>query len=178
MSTLYFTRHGETVWNVANKICGATDIPLTEKGHAQAIALGEHIRDEQLPIDAILYSPLMRAADTAIHISEITGIPAFAEPALTEQNFGKYEGTPRDSASFMIAKAHISDRFDGGESMLQLGQRIYNLLDRLKDDPHTYLLVAHGGIARMVRTYFTDLTNEEFARSGLKNCELLRYEFK
>ena len=45
MSTLYFTRHGETVWNVANKICGATDIPLTEKGHAQAIALGEHIRD-------------------------------------------------------------------------------------------------------------------------------------
>mgnify|MGYP002802186719 CR=1 FL=1 len=27
--TLYFTRHGETFWNVENKICGATDIALT-----------------------------------------------------------------------------------------------------------------------------------------------------
>ena len=29
----YFARHGQTVWNVENKICGATDIELTEKGH-------------------------------------------------------------------------------------------------------------------------------------------------
>ena len=29
---VYFTRHGETVWNVENKICGMTDSPLTEKG--------------------------------------------------------------------------------------------------------------------------------------------------
>ena len=26
----YFTRHGQTVWNVENKICGATDIALTD----------------------------------------------------------------------------------------------------------------------------------------------------
>ena len=32
MHTLYFTRHGETVWNVENKICGMTDSPLTERG--------------------------------------------------------------------------------------------------------------------------------------------------
>ena len=25
-----FTRHGQTVWNVENKICGATDSPLTD----------------------------------------------------------------------------------------------------------------------------------------------------
>ena len=30
MHNIYFTRHGETVWNVENKICGATDIALTE----------------------------------------------------------------------------------------------------------------------------------------------------
>ena len=28
---IYFVRHGETVWNVENKICGATDSPLTER---------------------------------------------------------------------------------------------------------------------------------------------------
>ena len=34
---IWFVRHGETVWNVENKICGATDSPLTERGHQQAI---------------------------------------------------------------------------------------------------------------------------------------------
>lgn len=33
MRKLYFARHGQTVWNVENKICGATDIALTEQGH-------------------------------------------------------------------------------------------------------------------------------------------------
>lgn len=39
----YFTRHGQTVWNVENKICGATDIALTDLGHQQAAELGERI---------------------------------------------------------------------------------------------------------------------------------------
>ena len=37
----YFARHGQTIWNVENKICGATDIELTEKGHMQAEELGQ-----------------------------------------------------------------------------------------------------------------------------------------
>ncbi len=32
MPKLYFTRHGETVRNVEDKICGVTDVPLTERG--------------------------------------------------------------------------------------------------------------------------------------------------
>ena len=36
MHSIYFARHGETVWNVENKICGMTDSPLTEKGRQQA----------------------------------------------------------------------------------------------------------------------------------------------
>lgn len=69
MKNLYFTRHGETFWNVENKICGITDIDLTEKGHRQAIDLGNKIKEEDLDIDLILYSPLLRAANTAKHIS-------------------------------------------------------------------------------------------------------------
>ena len=30
MHSIYFARHGETVWNVENKICGLTDSPLPE----------------------------------------------------------------------------------------------------------------------------------------------------
>ena len=38
MHSIYFARHGETVWNVENKICGMTDSPLTEKGRQQAVS--------------------------------------------------------------------------------------------------------------------------------------------
>ena len=104
MGHFYFARHGQTVWNVENKICGATDIGLTENGRQQARELGQKILDEQIHIDEILYSPLSRAADTAQYVSEITGIPARVEPRLMEQNFGKYESTPRDGAEFREAK--------------------------------------------------------------------------
>ena len=40
MHNIYFTRHGETVWNVENKICGMTDSPLTARGQQQARQLG------------------------------------------------------------------------------------------------------------------------------------------
>ena len=45
MKELYFTRHGQTVWNVENKICGTTDIELTELGRRQAMELGNKIKE-------------------------------------------------------------------------------------------------------------------------------------
>jgi probable phosphoglycerate mutase len=179
MGDLYFVRHGQTVWNVENKICGATDIPLTELGHEQAIETGRKILEEGIKADEILYSPLSRAADTARHISEITGIPARMEPRLIEQSFGKWESTPRDGLDFAKAKGDFCCKYEGGESMLQLAQRIYNLLDDLKAESgtKTYILVAHNGISRMVQSYFTEMTNEEFASFGVKNCEIRKYRF-
>ena len=48
MAHVYFTRHGQTIWNVENKICGATDIALTALGREQARTLGKKILDEGL----------------------------------------------------------------------------------------------------------------------------------
>ena len=179
MGVVYFTRHGQTVWNVENKICGATDIELTELGRKQAIELGQMILEHKLPIDEIIYSPLVRAAETARHISEVTGIPRREEPRLIEQNFGKYESTPRDGLEFKKAKLNFINHFDGGESMLKLAQRIYNLLDDIMEesDKKTYLLVAHNGIARVVQSYFYDMSNEEYAAFGIKNCEIRKFDF-
>ena len=178
MHTLYFVRHGQTIWNVENKICGATDIALTDLGHQQAIETGKKILEEGIQADEILYSPLVRAAETARHISEVTGIPARMEPRLIEQDFGKWESTPRDGADFRKAKEQFLSRFEGGESMLQVAQRIYNLLDDLKAEKEkTYILVAHNGIARVVQSYFYEMTDEEYAFFGVRNCAVVRYEF-
>jgi len=175
MKKIYFTRHGQTIWNVENKICGATDIALTDLGHEQAMALGRKLIG--LPIEQILSSPLSRAKDTAAHISEITGVPMRLENLLTEQNFGKYETEPRDSKEFQNAKKQFANRFETGESMLMVARRIYTLLDTLAKDDKVYLLVAHNGIARIVHSYFYDMGNEEFAKFSLQNCEFREYHF-
>ena len=175
---VYFVRHGETVWNAANMICGATDSPLTARGLEQAGEVAEKVRAMGIKADGILYSPLSRARDTAIRIAEVTGIPAREEPRLFEQNFGKYESTPRDGAEFRESKKQFACRYEGGESMLHLAQRVYNLLDELAAHPdHTFLLVAHNGIARVVNSYFYEMTNEEYAAFGIRNCEIKEYTF-
>lgn len=178
MKKIYFTRHGETFWNVENKICGVTDIGLTEKGKAQADELGEIIRSGDYGIDEILCSPLIRARETAERIAAKTGLPLRVEPRLTEQCFGKYEGTPRNGAEFKAAKASFADSYGGGESMLHLAARIYNLLDELKKDDKVYLLAAHNGISRVVNSYFNDMSNTEYAAFGIKNCDILEFYFR
>lgn len=178
MGHVYFVRHGQTLWNVSKQICGATDIALTEKGQAQAIETGKRILEQGIHADEILYSPLMRARDTALRISEMTGIPAREEQRLKEQSFGCYEGC-HASPEFTAAKEQFACRYDGGESMLHLAQRIYNLLDELRAESKdkTYLLVAHNGIARMVESYFREMSNEEYSHYSVENCAVIRYDF-
>ena len=63
--------------------------------------------------------------------------------------------------------------------MFHVAQRVYNLLDEIKleADHKIYLLVAHGGIGRVINSYFYDMTNEQFANFSIKNCELKEYVF-
>ena len=169
MSKLYFVRHGESEWNVADKICGRTDIPLTKRGHEQAVETGKKIVADGIKADEILYSPLLRAADTAKHISEMTGIPAHMEPRTS----------PRNAPEFLKAKKDFLNRYGNGESMFQVAHRIYGLLDELKAQPDkTYILVAHNGIARVVKSYFSDMTNEEYAAFGVQNCSVTEFSFE
>ena len=55
--------------------------------------------------------------------------------------------------------------------------RLRATLDELAETDGTALLVAHNGIARMVHSYFNEMTNEEFALFGIGNCALIGYDF-
>lgn len=181
MKQVYITRHGLTDWNLVPKVQGMTDIPLNEGGLKQANALAENIKSQGLRFDKILHSPLIRAAETARIVAKMNNIPLEVEPRLIEQNFGKWEGweCKPGEKTFHLAKQQFMDNYETGESMMKVAQRIYNLLDELKhtDSDETYLLVTHGGIARVIQSYFYDLTNEEFASFQLENCEVRRYTF-
>lgn len=178
MGSVYFIRHGQTVWNQQHRIAGVTDVELTQEGRRQAQAAAEELQNSGIRIDEILCSPLSRAAETARILSEATGIPWRSEPRLREQDFGNWEGKAPSDERFISEKQQFARRCGGGESMLQVAQRVYGLLDELKREPdRTRLLVAHNGIARVVRSYFEEMSNEEFARWTVPNCRLIRFEF-
>ena len=178
MGSVYFIRHGQTVWNVQHRIAGVTDVELTEEGYRQARAAAEELRNSGIRIDESWSSPLRRASETARILSEATGIPWRSEPRLKEQNFGRWEGKATVDEGFILEKQQFTRRCGGGESMLQVAQRVYDVLDELKQVPdRTRILVAHNGIARVVRSYFEEMTNEEFARWTVPNCRLMRFDY-
>ena len=88
----YFTRHGETEWNVKKKIQGTTDIPLDEKGIQQAKRLAETLlekqRDGELHLDRVYTSPQLRAAETARFSAEALGSARDGSGRLGRQELG------------------------------------------------------------------------------------------
>lgn len=178
MLKLLVTRHGQTEWNVLKKVAGVTEVNLTNEGRSQAETLGKKLADSVEKIDLIVASPLKRATDTAGIISEKLGMSFSADERLREVNFGSFEGTYNKSPEFTAAKAQTAVKFPGGESQLFAAQRVYNFIDEMKKlhDGKTVLIVCHGGIARIINSYFKDMQNDEFASFGLKNCEVLSYE--
>lgn len=182
MGKIYFVRHGQSEMNVEARVCGVTNSPLTARGCEQAQETARMIKARidagEMRIDEILASPLERAYNTAMAISEATGIPVRVEPRLIEQNYGKWEGECKDTPEFFHAKATFANHNGGGESNMRVAQRIYNLLDDLRQDTdRTYLLAAHNGIGRIVYSYFHDMENEEFAAFTLNNAEVMENEF-
>lgn len=173
---IYITRHGETTWNVENRVCGRPDVPLTEKGRQQALDLARQVQGKG--ITRMLVSPLSRAQETARLANTYIQVPMETEPRLIEHSFGRLEGVPRTSPEFWEAKRNITSRYPGGESVLQVAHRIYSLLDEIpeKYPGETVLLVCHGAVSRVVHTYFADINEEDFHHYSLGNCQLKAYE--
>lgn len=91
---LYVARHGETEWNSLDKICGRTDLNLTEKGISQAHELGKRMREESKIPDIIIVSPMKRAQQTARAVLEELpkkDIEFLTDERLIEMDYGIYE---------------------------------------------------------------------------------------
>ena len=173
--TIYVARHGQTEWNAENKICGITDITLTEKGIVQAGELAEQVKEKSVQI--IISSPMKRAIATSRIVSEKCHIPMIIDDRLVEQNYGVYEGVNRNDEHFLANKRNFAYRYPNGESMMQVAVRVYTFLDEIKKqyDGQNVLIVSHGGVCRIIKTYFSDMTNEEFFNYTLQNGKLEKY---
>ncbi|MBP7634668.1 histidine phosphatase family protein [Candidatus Ozemobacteraceae bacterium] len=174
-----FIRHGETAWNLENRMQGHQDSPLTEKGLMQAEALAERLSGENL--DALYSSDLGRAWRTAVPIAARTGLELIAAPGWRERNLGIFEGIeisalpatyPADWAAFMTWDP--SFRMTGGESSNNLHRRVRLAADELgRRHPGKRIgVVTHGGVLDMIMRIALDIPLDRKRTYSLYNASL------
>jgi 2,3-bisphosphoglycerate-dependent phosphoglycerate mutase len=93
--TLVLLRHGESEWNAKNLFTGWVDVPLNDKGRAEAIHGGELIRDAGVLPDVVHTSLLRRAINTAaisLDVADRHWIPVRRSWRLNERHYGALQG--------------------------------------------------------------------------------------
>lgn len=131
-TTILLVRHGESEGNTAAVFTGHRGYPLTPMGHAQAEVTARYIRQNYC-VDAVYSSDLPRAFQTAEHIALQYGLPIVTDASLRELYGGQWENKcftdlplqyPEDFAVWKNDTIH--SRCTGGESVLELLDRVYN----------------------------------------------------
>ena len=146
LPVVYLARHGETAWTISGQHTGATDLPLTARGEAEATQLAEPLAG--LMFAAVFTSPLQRAVQTC----ELAGFGPVAEvePDLVEWNYGTYEG--RTSAEIRAERPDwqvFRDGCPGGESPEQVGSRADRVIRRVRAIGRGVLLFSSGHFLRV-----------------------------
>ena len=167
-------RHGETEWNSNNLVLGRNDVDLNEIGIRQAQELRDNFPGQ---IHHVFSSPLKIAAMTASIVCEGRDLDIQYDNRLLEMDFGSYEGKDRCDLAYNKKKKEYFIKYPEGESYLMVAQRVYNFLDEVieKYSNENVMLVTHNGICRVLNTYFNGVSNEEFSKYSVNNCEVTEY---
>ncbi|ELZ5939563.1 2,3-diphosphoglycerate-dependent phosphoglycerate mutase GpmB [Providencia stuartii] len=185
MLQVYLVRHGETEWNVARRIQGQSDSPLTATGRLQARQVAERIKSEG--ITHIITSDMGRTRETAQIIADVCGGEVIIEPRLRELNMGVLEQRKIDSLTEQEEQWRKSlidgtegGRIPEGESMEELYQRMFAALNSCLELPEGSkpLLVSHGIALSTLLSRILGVPAYSERRLRLRNCSISRVDYQ
>jgi probable phosphoglycerate mutase len=172
---IYLARHGETAWSLSGQHTGRTDLPLTERGEANARALGARLSGSSFA--KVFTSPLQRAVRTC----ELAGFGNKAEvdPDLVEWDYGQYEG--RRTVEILAERPDwflFRDGCPGGESPDQVGARADRVVDRIRAVHGDVLLFSSAHFLRVLAARWLGLeaAGGRFLLLGTASLSMLGYE--
>lgn len=191
----YFIRHGESESNVVAGLAAGKnwDAPMTERGHRQALALGERLKRDGVVFDAIYSSSQTRTVQTTEGMLKGMGIsdrPFEKVDALIELQVPKWRGMPRDQAytpAVTLLREQKGKLFvpDGGESERMVERRMTNWLeDRILQNPEhiekgkqTIAILSHGLALRCLFHSILGFDDRYIRRMALFNTSISRFTF-
>ena len=205
---ILLVRHGQSAGNVALEEAEArgvsfidiamrdVDVPLSELGERQALALGDHFASlppEKRPT-VVLASPYVRAQETARFILERmcavrAPIEIVFDERLREREFGIIDRLTRkgvhekypEQAEFHKRLKKFYYRAPGGESWCDVILRLRSVQDSLARDyaGERVMIVCHTVVIFCFRYLFEKLTEQEILAIDkselLANCSVTSY---
>jgi broad specificity phosphatase PhoE len=169
MTRVYLVRHGQTELNKRLTFRGQRDIPLNERGHREAAAIAETLKDKD--IGAIYTSPLRRSVETAQPTASLFQLDIVPVQALIDIDFGEWEGL-----GFEEVKKRYSDlyamwerrpemvRFPHGENLDEVRNRSLNAFKDIvaENCGKSLVIIPHRVINKVLLCALLGLGNAHF----------------
>lgn len=183
---IYVTRHGETEWNTYWKLQGRSNTVLNEKGREQACLTHNGFVDAGISFDRIYSSPLNRAVETAILMTEKPESEIIKDDRIIEFCFGKAEGKTPDERKEDPELKDFHLFFDEPEKYVALedAEPFESVLKRTaafwedeikpleKTGIQNILVVTHGGTMQSLLLHIDGRSLKDYWKTKMANCTI------
>lgn len=160
MTRLILIRHGESKANKEAIFSGYTDVELEEKGRMQAQKTAQYVINNY-QIDRVYASDLKRAYETGKAVADLLGVQVIPEKGMREVNGGDWEAVKYSELKIRYKEAYglwLEDigrcHCTGGESIKELGQRIWATLTKIasENEGKTVVVATHATPIRVMQS--------------------------
>lgn len=182
---LVLVRHGQTVHNIAGKIAGRTDSPLSETGLSQAQEVAAYVA-ANYSLDVLYSSPLQRALRTAEIIAQPISLCPLVREDLKELNFGDLENSSEAEMAKALPEAWLASRnlenydfaWPNGERRGEFFARVRAAFDSilLAHPGQTIGVVAHGAVLGSLLADIAEGRPHLWRRYLVRNCSVSEVE--
>ena len=183
---IYVTRHGETEWNTYWKLQGRSNTVLNEKGREQACLTHNGFVEAGISFDRIYSSPLKRAVETAVLMTEKSESEIIKDDRLIEFCFGKAEGKTPDERNEDPELKDFHLFFDEPEKYVALegAESFESVLKRTaafwedeikpleKTEIQNILVVTHGGTMQSLLLHIDGRSLKDYWKTKMSNCTI------
>ena len=183
---IYVTRHGETEWNTYWKLQGRSNTVLNEKGREQACLTHNGFVEAGISFDRIYSSPLKRAVETAVLMTEKSESEIIKDDRLIEFCFGKAEGKTPDERKEDPELKDFHLFFDEPEKYVALegAESFESVLKRTaafwedeikpleKTGIQNILVVTHGGTMQSLLLHIDGRSLKDYWKTKMANCTI------
>lgn len=174
ITTIYLIRHGHTEPTENGKLYNDPAVELTDRGIAQAKALGDWLADKNP--DLLLSSTAKRVVSTSELIANRIGMKSCPKSDLDEWSVGDWEGRtylevkkedPEDYKHW--SKDPIKNAPPGGESIEDLYKRVQaRMVDLIEENKgKSIALITHAGVIRAILVNALEMPVRNFWRLNI-----------
>ena len=168
MKEIFILRHGETEWNVEQRMQGRMDSPLTRNGRSHADNNGKLLK-RIANVECLCVSPSGRTLETAYIVNSYLQAQFVTFDELMERDVGDWSGLTVADIEKHFPQAWVQRQDDphgyrppNGENLVDMLERVRHVLDEIYASDHFSVgIVTHGVMSKVILQYFLELNTAE-----------------